>query len=698
MEEKKKAFKSKFKIFSLLSILIFAVLLGQLYLLQIVQAEAYKTRSDGNRIRMLSIPAKRGDIITRDGTVLASSKPIFTISVSHLNNKEQEEQVAERLASLLARPEITKELIMEKLGNHLRRYEPLEIFRLPWSEESVTLITVLEERRGELPGLVIRSEPMRYYPEGALAGHILGFEGIISKSELEANKEKGYDLNDRIGKMGLEKSFELLEDEQGLIMGLRGLEGSQPIEVNASHRIVRELPVTLAPTPGNILRLTLDYKLQKVMEDSIREVIEKIQATESPKSQVGAGVLLDVKTGGILAMASHPEMNPNDFVDGSYGQKSDYYNDPKLAPTYNRAIKATYPPGSTFKPITAMAALESGKMNVNNVSVKCTGSYWKPPYIKCWSTHGVVDFYQAMAVSCNVFFQYAGELAGIEGIDKIADAFGLGKPTGLTDLPGESKGILPTPAWKKEINSILIERRYSARREGLQEKYDHLLESTVDQEEKNKLLKELDLELKSLEARYRVDMSFDTNWQAYDTYNTSIGQGSNMYTILQLANFVATLANGGQRFKPYLVDSIYSDKGELLKQFEPEIVTEVPFSQETLANTRKGMVGTTQPGGTAWALFRQFPPEIKVGAKTGTAETGLVGDDKLKDYHGIFIAFAPYDDPQIAFAGIIEYGKTGSGSAGLVAKAVFEEYFGLNEDMEEYELPEEFYVDFPPGT
>lgn len=695
MEEKKKLLHLKLKVYFLVTILIFLVLLGRLFMLQVIEAEAYQTQSDGNRIRMLTIPASRGEIITRDGEVLATSKPVYTISVSHLNDVESERQVAERLAELLQDPEITGEQIMEKLSQHTRRYEPLEILRIPWGEEAVALITKLEERRNELPGLVIRAEPMRYYPHGTMAGHILGYEGLISEKELEIFQEYNYGINDRIGKTGLERSFELWEKEPGVPAGLRGQKGAQPVEVNARHRIVRELPVMLQPTPGNTLRLTLDYDLQRVMEESLREVIQQIQATKNPKSNAGAGVLLDVKTGAILAMASYPELNPNDFVDGSYGKKRDYYNDPKLKPAFNRAIQAVYPPGSTFKPITALAALESGRLQNLGFTVNCTGAYWKPPYIKCWQVHGRVDFYRAMAVSCNTYFQYAGELAGIEQIVRVGEALGLGSATGLEDLPGEASGILPTPEWKKELNTVLINRKYDRLREELEAKYRELQDQAADEEERARLQKQFEQEQRSLEARYRIDLNFETTWQAFDTYNTSIGQGSNTYTMLQLAHYVATLVNGGKRYKPYIVDSIYDEAGNLVKQFEPEeIVAEIPLSKDNLQTTVTAMLGTTQPGGTAWSLFRHFPEHIKVGAKTGTAETGLAGDGK-KDFHGVFIAFAPAHDPQIAFAGIVEYGQSGSGSAGYVAKALFEEYFGLNDKDEEFSLPEEFYIEFP---
>ncbi|MGI6553438.1 MAG: hypothetical protein ACOX37_10680 [Bacillota bacterium] len=321
MEDSKKQLKAKLKVYFVLVLLIFLSLVSRLFFLQVVNAEVYQTKSDGNRIRTLTIPARRGDILTRDGKVLATSKPVYTISVSHLNNQELEKQVAQRLESLLPELDISSEAILEKLSQHYRRYEPMEILKLPWGENALEIISRIEERRGELPGVVIQSEPMRYYPEGPLAGHLLGFVGQINEKELETYREYKYDINDKIGKMGLEKAFELWFDEENREAGLRGQKGAQQVEVNAGHRIVRELPVTLSAMPGSNLRLTLDYNLQKVMEEKMNEVIENIRQNQNPKARAGAAVLLDVRTGGILAMSSKPEMNPNDFVDGSFSQK-----------------------------------------------------------------------------------------------------------------------------------------------------------------------------------------------------------------------------------------------------------------------------------------------------------------------------------------------------------------------------------------
>jgi penicillin-binding protein 2 len=215
-----------------------------------------------------------------------------------------------------------------------------------------------------------------------------------------------------------------------------------------------------------------------------------------------------------------------------------------------------------------------------------------------------------------------------------------------------------------------------------------LINGAANEEERSKNEKAYKNEKALLEAHYKIDYNFDTKWQVFDTLNMSIGQGSNDYTAIQLADYVATIANGGQLMKPYVVDKITTHEGKLVKQFNPEQVRTVNVSSDTLAETRRAMLAVTQPGGTAAFLFSNFPANIQVGAKTGTAETGRQGDNPRKEFHGVFIAFAPFDNPEIAFAGIVEYGFSGGTSAGLVAKAVFEQYFGVVDHLAEIEAAE----------
>jgi penicillin-binding protein 2 len=307
-------------------------------------------------------------------------------------------------------------------------------------------------------------------------------------------------------------------------------------------------------------------------------------------------------------------MNPNDFAHGLTKPKDEYYWNAKTMPTLNRAISATYPPGSTFKMVTALALLEAGISS--NAKVICTPSACVKPRARCTGIHGAVNLQQALSVSCNTYFQEMGRRVGIDSINDIAAQLGFGSLTNI-ELTGEAKGILPGIAWKKENLT-----------------------------------------------------GWEQDWHTYDTFYTAMGQGYNSYTTLQLANYAAAIATG-KRMQPYIVEQIISVYGEKLYQAKPILLNELAISPKNLNLVQKGMLGVTSPGGTAYSIFAGL--DIKVGAKTGTAQTGLADD--ANDFHGVFVSFAPYDNPEIAFAAIIEYGYRGGTSGGLLFRAIAEEYF-----------------------
>ncbi|KYH31833.1 penicillin-binding protein 2 [Neomoorella mulderi] len=656
-------------------IFIFILLTSRLFFLQIVNAQEFSKQSAENRIRINPIEARRGDILDRNGQVLATSQPVYVITIRSIPNQDMD-AVINNLSTYLEDPELTPAAIKELIKNNPFRYQPTEIKRLPASDpRAIATVTRLEEHRKDLPGVNIIEEPQRYYPYGPLAGHLLGYVGQITQQELEARKEENYGLNDKIGKSGIEAFLEY-SNEGGREVGLRGKKGAEQVEVDAYNRKVRDL-VTLPPTPGDTVQLTIDLKLQQTLEKAMDQVIAATKE-RNPKAGGGAAVVLDVKSGAILALASKPDMNPNDFVNGNYAKKQGYYNDPRLKPLFNRAIQGVYPPGSVFKPITALAALESQVVKPSD-TIYDAGRYWKPGGINCLAVHGNVNLYRAMAVSCNTYFQWAGDMTGIEKIDEVARQFGLGEPTGAIGLQGEAAGILPSPAWKKEVFAPVWNRWLKNQEAAIEKKYAGLL-AGASAEEKNNLLKQKERELNQVKAQYQINYKFDTTWQPFDTFLTSMGQGANNYTIIQLANYVATLANGGTRWRPYLVEKVIGADGSLKKQYQPEIAGKVTISPEVMAEVRRAMLEVTRSSeGTAGFLFRDFPPNIQVAAKTGTAQTGLAGDDKNSDFYGTFVAFAPYDDPQIALAVVIEYARHGGDSAGVVARAVLAQYFGLTE-------------------
>ncbi|MDD4549584.1 MAG: penicillin-binding protein 2 [Syntrophomonadaceae bacterium] len=668
--------KRKMKIYSYIIIGLLAILCLRLTDIQLLKNDVYQTQAKDNRIRLVAIKAPRGEIYARDGEVFAANELVYTLSLTFLGLSKQD-QVVEKLVEVLDDyyPEVTAKYIDEKIElQKYRLFEPIIIMRdIPWE-----LVVKLEENRQELPGVAIRVEPLRYYPNESLAGHVLGYIHSINQQELSDASGDKYNINSLIGKTGIEKQYE---------QELRGKDGARRVEVDAKGRPVREL-VTMESKPGNNIYLTLDMNLQKVLENSMEETLKNLQQ-RYPKAKVGSAVVLNVKTGEVLAMYSSPSMYPDDWKGELGTDRASYYYpqgnqyDP-MSPgaETNRAIQVSYPPGSTFKPITGMAALEKGEVDSLTDLVTCKGSYWIAPYIKCWSVHGNVNYYAAMAGSCNVYFQEMGRRAGKEEIIRVAAEFGLGQKTGI-DIPGEISGQLPTPAWKKEVNAALINRKYEQLREQLDDKYRILLKNAKDEKERGSLEKQEKSEKARLEAQYKIDYNFDTTWQPFDTFNMSIGQGYNEFTVLQLTNYCATIANGGYLMQPYIAKKIVSDNGRLIKEFKPQVIRETKVAPETIAETKRAMLAVTQPKGTAHFLFYQFPPEIQVAAKTGTAETGRAGDNSMKEFHGVFIAFAPFDDPEIAFAGVVEYGYSGGESAGIVCRDVFEQYFGIKDHLAE---------------
>ena len=599
--------------------LMFFVLAAKLFALQILNTEVYTTISSNNQMRIVEQPVKRGDIYDRAGRKLAGSEICYDICISTTMVKSAEiNDLAEKLAGYLDDPELTADDIIDKVKNNARGYQPVVITTIP-ADGNQHLVAALEEHRMDLPGLLIMEEPLRIYPEGKLASHVIGQVGRISDADVDLLNSYNYLASDWVGKAGLEKTMERFTDTDGKEIGLRGRRGLQIVEVDAKNRIVR----TISNSPsvsGNSLMLTIDSKIQQAMEETMAEAVNRISQSR-PKAKAGAAVLLDVKTGGVLGMVSYPDFNPEDFIKGLDSTLSSYYYDEELKPTYNRAVQAAYPVGSTFKASTALAALVSGVIDANT-TVNCGPETWeKEDIAKCPKSHGVVNLSKAMAVSCNVYFEEVAAMAGINSMYDTFKKLGYGQLTGI-ELPGESRGLLANPEYKR-----------------------------------------LNFE------------GYESVWHRYDTYYMAIGQGYSYYTPLQMAQAVATIANRGVRMQPHLVNKIVDYQGETVYQWEPRIMDEIETSNYNWNTLYNAMEAVTAKGGSAYSLFGNYP--VRVAAKTGTAQTGLAGDDKNSDYHGWFVAFAPADNPEIAFAGMVEYGFHGYSSAGAVCKAAFDAYFGF---------------------
>ncbi len=650
--------KNNLLILKILYFFVFAVLFGTLFKMQILDSEIYQTRADSNRMRLVGIQGPRGDIITSDGEVLVRDYPSFEVSLTYMDVVGADESL-KTLVEILNDPEITIESLREKIDENIyRSYEPIIIKRGLSIEE----VSKIEARKSEIPGVRIIESPVRKNLYPGIASHILGFTSEIS-SELGQPGYENYRLGDLIGKFGVEKQYELF---------LRGVDGYQQVEVNAKNRPVGFVDTKEAITGNNVV-LTINFKLQKLLDESFDELLETLQKNpRTAYAEQGAIVLMEVKTGKILAMSSRP-------------------NDPVRY--QNKVIQGRYIPGSTYKMITGLAALEYAKINPLEIIVN-NGAYWEPPYIKSIAPRGPYNYYSAIARSDNVYFQEMGRRAGIDNISKIGEEFGLHLPTGI-DLPYESTGEsvfqgLPNAEKREEYfnwSRGVTNNRYEKRLADMELEYEQKIAAAASEDELKKLEREKTRDTNILKAQWQIDLNWNTSWHAADTFNVSIGQGRQNYTPIQLVSYVAQLANDGVRMRPYVVEKIVSADGQILQEYYPEVAGTTTVSQDSREKTIKGMIQATEPRGTAYSAFANFPSNIKVAAKTGTAQreiniesTDANGETvvtKVFQSDGLFTAFAPADDPEIVFFGIVEAGNSGSGSAGKIAKILFEEYFGI---------------------
>jgi len=442
---------------------------------------------------------------------------------------------------------------------------------------------------------------------------------------------------------------------------LRGQDGGRQVEVDNMARPVRDLGVK-EPVPGSNLVLTIDYKVQKAAEEALARSSQEALKQGYNEARAGAAVALDVRTGAVLAMASYPGYDPVK-LSGVLSQKdyNEIFNSP-WKPILNRTL-LSYAPGSTFKMIVAMAGLETNTVSPQD-SISDPGYFvWGRRY-NDWKLdgHGQVNMIRAIKVSCDTYFYQLGLKVGIDNIARIAKEFGLGEKTGI-ELPGEDTGVIPSPTTKLQLRKDYLSSSSLQKVQEIEQRYNDLLAKAVSEEQRRQLLKKRADEL--------IAVDWELAWHDYDTIISAIGQGDNRYTMIELANYVATIANGGVLRKPFLVQRVVDPNGKIIKENNPVEISRVNVSAKTLAVVREGMREVTlPPDGTAYGFFTGFPP---VAAKTGTAE--VAGHDT----HALFVAFAPYDTPEIAVAVIMEHGGHGGTIAGPVAESMLAAYFGLPE-------------------
>lgn len=506
-----------------------ALILGRLVQLQVIEGDRNRELADENRIRIVRRMAPRGTIYDRHNRVLAASRLAFSVRVvpEELAMAGAEDPAA-GLAALLGLPEAE---VKEALHSQaLSRYEPMFLQR----DVSEEVVARLEEHAPYLSGVGVAADAVRHYPHGSLAAHVLGYVRQINAEELTRPENAGYRAGDLIGKAGVEKVTE---------RALRGTDGGDQIEVDARGRRVRTLG-TVPPRPGRNVWLTLDLDLQRAAEDALG-------------GRAGAVVAMDPRTGEILALASHPSYDPNMFVGALTPEEWDRLRGPGH-PQYNRAITSRYPPGSVFKIVTAAAALESGKCDIESRFL-CTGEYrigdWS---FRCWrrAGHGTVDFVSGFGQSCNVMFVTLGRLVGVRQLADMAGRFGLGEKCDI-DLPEEAAGLVPTAEWKRQV-----------RREP---------------------------------------------WYPGDTCQMAVGQGDCLVTPLQVAREFAVVASGGSLVHPHLIARI---EGE--SDYSPPVEgRSLGLRPETIAALRMGMEAVVAPGGTGAGIIT---PRYGIAGKTGTAQ------------------------------------------------------------------------------
>ncbi len=663
---------------TVICVLVFA---GRLFFLQVVKGDDYLLQSEKKLSRSIVVKAPRGEILDRYGRPLVTNRSSFTLKIDSVAWRDADKNAV--LLSLVSICNTHGNQYLDSLPitktapfsytyhieenaqgekavvDFLRKYEwsdnttaeqlidliceenqvpdtltPTERRALAgiyyemeqrtfnssnpfvFAEDvSVPLVTEVKERSRELTGVMVDVDSVREY-QTPYAAHVLGRVGIIYKDEYPALAEKGYKMSDIVGKDGMER---ILEDY------LRGTDGSREIETTSTGKVTGVLSAD-NPQPGNNCVLTLDIKLQEAAEKTLAAIVPKLRAEGSTNSRWGgenakgaALVVLDVRNGDTLALASYPSFSLADY-NKNYNAM---LNDP-LRPMFNRAIGGTYPPGSTFKMVTSIAGLESGVITKNSIiDTKGIYTYYAPSYSPMCDVyksygriHGPINVKQALQVSCNYFFYDIGRIMGIDTLSSYAERLGFGKKTGI-ELSGEKAGQV--------ASRQLTEKRGDV-------------------------------------------------WYPGQTLAAAIGQSETLVSPIQLAQYTATLANGGTQYEPHLLKSVKNplDNTTIYEQ-KSEVTATMGFNDANLKAVQDGMqMVAMEEGGSAYAVFKDYP--VKVAAKTGSAQAP-------GGSHALFVAYAPADDPEIAVAIVVENGGQGSRIASC-AKDIFDAYFTSDFDLE----------------
>ena len=594
----------------------FSLLAVRFFYLQVVQHDVYRAKAEENRISVVPVSPNRGLILDRNGVVVARNYSGYTLEIFPRRVKDLQgtiEQLAE-LVDIQPRDRAR----FKKLLAETRNAESLPI-RNRLSDEEAARFAV---NRYQFEGVEIRGRLFRQYPFGDVGAHVLGYMGRVDIADQARMEEEGIYANyrgtDYIGKAGVEASYQ---------KELHGTTGFEQVEIDAAGRGIRTLSRTPSQ-PGNNVTLTLDMRLQQVAEVAFGQ-------------RRGALVAIEPSTGAVLALVSKPGFDPNLFVDGIDPQYWAELNGSEDRPLNNRAIAGVYPPGSTFKPYMALAALELGKR-------KFTSTIYDPGYFDFGGRrfrdskvggHGSVDLYKSIVVSSDTYYYQVANDLGIDAIAGFLRHFGFGARTGI-DLQGEATGVLPSQEWKMK----------------------------------------------------RFRQPEQQRWYAGETISIGIGQGYNAYTPIQLAQAMATLAGGGAVYRPRLVAHVDNPRSGERQYIEPEQLHQAPLRRDHVEFIKRAMAGVIREG-TGQRAFAGAT--YAVGGKTGTAQVIALKQnekydeskvaERLRD-HSLFIAFAPVDSPRIAIAVVVENGGFGARTAAPITRTVLD-YFMLGKLPQAQQLP-----------
>jgi penicillin-binding protein 2 len=597
--------KKRTDLATLVIIFFIAVIITRLWFLQIHNGSNYREKADNNRVRVLDVVAPRGNILDSEGRNIITNRPSFNIVWVKEDSPDPDEIIKKLSRILNEEIAVLLKRVRESLDNP--RYIPILLKEdIDWK----TLVYI-ENNHYDLPGVRIEVLPRRDYLHGDFGSHMIGYLGEINQAELDEKKWQKYQSGDLIGKRGLEK---LYEEE------LRGDKGTTYMEVDAHGFEQRQLKGK-KPLPGNDLQLTIDLDLQ-------------LEAEKAMEGKAGAVVAMDVNSGRILVFSSAPPIHLENFVGGiSTKNWQALLNDIKR-PLVHKTIQGQYPPGSTYKIVTALAGLSKGVITPNTVFY-CSGSmtFGNRKY-GCWkeSGHGAVSLHRALAESCDVYFYQVGLKVGVDSLAEYAHRLGLGHKTGI-EFEYEKSGLIPTAAWKKLTKGVA--------------------------------------------------------WQEGETLSIAIGQGFNLVTPLQVSQMTTALANGGILYKPFLVERIIDPEGQVIKEFEPVVDVELVGMDKYLALIRDGLVGAVNDRhGTGKTAKLK---DVTVAGKTGTAQ--VVTMEKFKEVaeedvaykhrdHAWFTSFAPAEKPEIAVTVLVEHGGHGGSAAAPVAKKILVRYFAKKEALQ----------------